>query len=266
MTLKYLTRFALAIVVMGMLLSSKCSKDPIPEAPDPCADITPFKADFVMLEQVSDTAFEVKDTATVFKFITFKAIGQYDSVKWEIGNSQNVFKKSSVSLYFNVLENRIPVKFTGYNTKGANCFPATPTVQTVTKYLTIVPETLAAAIGKFHGYNTDNPADTFTVTLQRNDYWLFLKNLPKGCNGYINPSEGYTVYDFGIAAVQAYNGFVSKGGAWRCGELEARGYLINRDTLLINYKHWPRTNISDSNDYTYSTTPVFKKFIGIRQR
>ncbi|WP_416439418.1 hypothetical protein [Phnomibacter sp. MR] len=267
MTLKYLTRFALAIVMMGMLLSSKCSKDPITVPPDPCAGITPFKADFVMLEEVGDTSFQVFDSAIINRFISFKAVGQYDSVKWEIGNSQNVFKKSSVSLYFNVLENRIPVKFTGYNTKGANCFPATPTVQTVTKYLTIVPETLAAAIGKFHGYNTDNPADTFTITLQRSPYDLYVKNLPKGCEGYF-PSQGYTYYLLGVIAAQGFNGFVSKGTpAWLCGKLEARGYLVNKDTIMIHYKNWPliKDRTPDS-WFEYANDPVSKTFKGVRIR
>ncbi|QGW29446.1 hypothetical protein [Phnomibacter ginsenosidimutans] len=268
MTLKYITRFALAIVVMGMLLSSKCSKDPIPAVPDPCADITAFKADFVMLEEVGDTSFQVFDSAIINRFITFKAVGQYDSVKWEIGNSQNVFKKNSVSLYFNVLENRIPVKFTGYNAKGGNCFPATPSVQTVTKYLTIVPVTLASAIGKFQGYNIDNPADTFTVILQRSPYFLYLKNLPKGCNGYINPSEGSTQYNFGVEAAQGFNGFVSKEPtAWMCGKLEARGFLVNRDTLIVHYKNWPliKDRTPDS-WFEWATEPVSKTFKGVRIR
>lgn len=266
MNVKRHTYFVFAILLAGMLQASKCKKDPIPAPPDPCEGTTPFKADFMMLEEVADTAFQVFDSAIINRFITFKAIGDYDSVKWEIGNSQNVFKKSTVSLYFNVLENRIPVTFTGYNSKGSNCFPATPTVQTVTKYLTIVPETSAAAIGKFHGYNTDNPADTFTVILQRSPYFLHIKNLPKGCEGY-NASQGHTFYYLGVEAAQGFIGFVSKGTtAWKCGPFEARGYLSSRDTLIINYKHWPRVNIADSNDYRYATTPILKKFIGVRQR
>ncbi|MCC6761348.1 MAG: hypothetical protein IT252_09035 [Chitinophagaceae bacterium] len=264
MTLKYLTRFALAIVVMGMLLSSKCSKDPIPEVPDPCADITPFKADFEMLEEVGDTSFQVFDSAIINRFITFKAVGQYDSVKWEIGNSQNVFKKNSVSLYFNVLENRIPVKFTGYNAKGGDCFPATPSVQTVTKYLSIMPETSTAIVGDYLGYNSDNPTDTFTITFQLNKNGLgFLKNLPKGCSGYESNSSGYWDFNIGLSNI-AYgtNGFRQKKAfAPKCGQIDAKGYLIVNDTIVIKYQHWQRIN-----DIEFEVNPVSKIFKGVRRK
>jgi hypothetical protein len=266
MSFKPYTRSALAFLAASMLLSSKCNKDPLPPPPpDPCAAITPFKADFVMLEEIGDTAFAIADSAIINRFVTFKAVGEYDSIKWEVGTRLNSSTKTAFSLYFNVLENRIPVKFTGYNARGSNCFPGTPTVQTITKHLTIVPETSTALLGSYFGYNTDNPKDTFTVLLQRSPYFLFVKNLPIGCNGYKSPNEGGRPLNFGIEAAQGFSGFMFDQGAWLCGKVEARGYLVNRDTLVVNYKHWPKANL-DSFDYRHDTIPLFKKFIGVRKR
>jgi hypothetical protein len=139
-------------------------------------------------------------------------------------------------------------------------------VQTISKSLTIVRETSSPLLGYFQGYNTDNPTDTFTVILQRNPYYLFVKNLPKGCNGYINPSEGIEEYGFGVVAASGFRGIkFGDISPWRCGKIQARGYLTGYDTLTINYKHWPRVNPADSNDYKHDTIPRLKQFKGVRR-
>jgi hypothetical protein len=190
-------------------------------------------------------------------------VGEYDSVKWEVGTRLNSSTKTSFSLYFNVLENRIPVKFTGYNARGSSCFPGTPTVQTITKHLTIVPETSTALLGSYFGYNTDNPKDTFTVKIQLNASGIgFIKNLPKDCLGYENNTFGYWDYQFGLANLAyGYNGLRQrKAYEPKCGQIDSKGFLVSRDTLIINYIHWKSISRFELD------VPQSKCFKGVRRR
>jgi len=254
---------ALGVLVAGMLLSSKCNKDAIIMPPDPCAAAKPVKADFVMLEEIGDTSFQIKDSAVLNRFVTFKAVGEYDSVKWEIGSALNVSNRLSFSLYFNVLESNIPIKFTGYNKKNRNCFPSNLTVQTVTKQLTIVKQAHSALLGRYLGCNTDSPVDTFTVTVQLDDSNLgYLKNIPNGCEGQTSNDYGYNYLKFGLFIGYGFSGMLqTRVFSPSCGEIYSKGYLIGRDTLIVNYSY--RKVIAP---FTLEEKPTFKTFRGVRQR
>jgi len=217
---------------------------------DPCQGKVQPVAEFTMKEIVGDTAF-VADTVFNDNEVQFEALTQYQTVKWKVGNDPRDFTQPKFHLYFLNDLITISITFTGKNEPNKMCFPNDNGVYSGVKQLTTVEQfdksilTLSPLIGRYKGYFTNNPSDTFTVRIEyfdsskydpsitglKNFYWI--SNIPKGykdstssnaleypelSNGL--PIEmGYKCFEFGISNADCVSG---------------RGWL-SHDTLHVNY-------------------------------
>lgn len=254
------------LFISVVLLSAKCRKEP-GIIIDPCKDKTAFKADFVIEEKVGDTSY-ITDKALAPGYIYFKAKGVYDSVRWYIGGTQNTSTKKSHVLYFEQPEDNIEVTFIGYKKPDMQCFPNDKATDTMHKTLHILPRNQTASIvGRFLGYNTNNPADTFSVYINADNsigFWdYFVKNLPKNCPGYTTVSESYPLniglnVSVGNSAFRLYDDV-----SVVCASVTGFGYLQNNDSLIIDYSSIPVSN--PPVPYTPAGPREQLRFIGVRK-
>lgn len=218
--------------------------------PDRCLDAVQPSGTIFIKEIVGDTAF-LADTVFRNNLVFFEAVEQYDSLKWQIGTYSKVFKDARFGLNFaNTLEN-IPVNFTGYKKQNPECFPDDKGIYTNVKNLQPVEQydratlTISPLVGQYHGFFTDNPADTFTVRIEyfdstkyntsitgtQNFYWI--SNIPKG---YVDSTSiqatTYPELSNGLPMKMGYKGFVFGRNKTNCEY--GRGWLSN-DSLYINY-------------------------------
>ena len=233
-------------------------------AENPCSNQVPFKADFTMLEKVGDSSYST-DTALAPGYISFKAKGTYDSVKWTIGGPQNTFTNKDVRLYFDQPQGKIDVTFIGYKRPNLTCFPNEKSSDTITKSLVVAAKNRDVPfVGHYVGYNTDNPTDTFSVWIKyHNSNWgYFVKNIPKGCPGYTNPSDGGYPLNVGLEVAVGYKLFQFGRGSMSCNTVYGYGALSKlNDTLSIQYLFYPRTGTG-----AFDFGPQTKKtFIGVRK-
>ncbi|WP_298299827.1 hypothetical protein [Hydrotalea sp.] len=251
------------VTLFIILLADSCRRK-LPEQPptDPCKDKTSFKAGFTIEEIVGDTSF-VTDKALAPGYVLFRAQGTYDSVQWFIGGPQNTSANRNHVLYFQNPEGPVDVTFIGYRKPDTQCFPNDKATDTVHKTVTILPRNESAAIvGRFHGYNESNPADTFSVTISYYDnvWGYFIKNLPKGCPGYTTGSES-NPKNIGLTIKAGFSGFQINENSVVCATVSGYGKLKGNDTLEIKYSARP---FLSTNPYTYGERSNFK-FIGIRK-
>lgn len=251
------------VTLFIILLADSCRRK-LPEQPptDPCKDKTSFKAGFTIEEIVGDTSF-VTDKALAPGYVLFRAQGTYDSVQWFIGGPQNTSANRNHVLYFQNPEGPVDVTFIGYRKPDTQCFPNDKATDTVHKTVTILPRNESAAIvGRFHGYNESNPADTFSVTISYYDnvWGYFIKNLPKGCPGYTTGSES-NPRNIGLVIAAGYSGFRIDAGAVACSMVKGIGKISNTDSITINYTYIP---VLSTNPHTYDKARS-AKFIGIRK-
>lgn len=276
------TKILLSVLMLSFI-SLQCKKH---KENDPCKDQKPFKTDFKMFSKdrwskspTGDTLIEINDGDTcIGGFVYFKAIengnysNSYDSVNWIFGNPLNTSKLREAQLVFGIQEFNIPISLTGYKRKTSvvECFPNVATTQTVIKKLSVngtyndLP-----IVGNFFGANTDNPSDTFTVSVRfepARDF-LVIKNFPKGNMGFqygvlpppiaayvgINPR----VYGYNYILIDNENGLVS---TLSHGPLYGVAKVINGNRMEINYQQF---TLLDAQGYWLN--PVQKKFIGIRR-
>jgi hypothetical protein len=253
--------FFFATLCIILFIISCCKDDALP-APDPCKGKTSFKADFTIEEKVGDTSF-VTDKALAPGYIFFKAKGNYDSVRWYVGGIQNTSTNPNHVLYFQNPEGPVDVTFIGYKKPYTQCFPNDKATDTVRKTVIILPrDQTAAIVGRFHGYNESNPADTFSVTISYYDnvWGYYVKNLPKGCPGYTTGSES-SPKNIGLSIIAGHSAFQINQNSVVCATVSGYGKLKGNDTLEISYSAIPFTN---TNPYTYGQRSNFK-FIGIRK-
>ena len=213
---------------MLVLLASNCRDKPDVIPPNPCIDKIAFKADFTIEEKVSDTSY-ITDKALAPGIVFFKAKGIYDSVRWYIGGTQNTSTARNYALYFNQGEADIPVTFIGYKKPNLVCFPNDKAADTVRKTFSVFNRSQTAAIvGRFLGYNTNNPTDTFSVYVNADNskgFWdYFVKNLPKNCPGYIQVSDSHP-RNIGLNASVGFAAFkLSDAASTICASITGFGF------------------------------------------
>ena len=142
----------------------------------------------------------------------------------------------------------IPINFNGRKTPNPQCFSGDNGTYTSSKNLTLVEQvdktflTLSPLIGKYKGYFTDKPSDTFTVRLEyfdsakydvsitgsKNFYWF--SNMPKGFESTTNAAYAYPELKNGFSIEMGYKCFVFNYDSYHQG----KAWLSN-DTLYINY-------------------------------
>lgn len=241
-TLKlYTMKFLLSFLIMTLLVSGSCRRN----HDNPCEGKVIPKAEFRILETLSDTAFEA-DTIFRDNFVGFKALTQYDSVLWRLGNDPRNFTQQEFSLSFYGTLGTVPITFAGYKKPITNCFPGDNGIYTAIRNITMVEQiekpilTLSPLIGNYLGSFTNNPSDTFTVRIEyfdstkyntaltgsQNFYWF--SNFPKGYIGTTSTAVAYPELNYGRPIEMGYKCFQSGGttGIWY------RGWLKN-DTLTI---------------------------------
>jgi hypothetical protein len=211
-----------------------------------CEGKTKPSGKFLIKELIGDTAF-IADTVYRDNYVQFQALDNYESVTWKLGSDPRHWADTEFSLSFINALGTIPINFTGKKTPNTLCFPNDNGIYSSSKKLTMVEQlqkpyvTISPLVGKYKGYFTDSPNDTFTtridyfdstkyevaVTGSKNFYWL--SNMPKG---YVS-SLGWSYPELknGQPVEMGYKCFVFGSGS---NIVQGRGWLSN-DTLYINY-------------------------------
>lgn len=228
-----------------IMISAGCGKN----RDNPCEDKVKPSGKFVIKEMIGDTAF-IADTIFRDNYVQFQASDSYDSVTWKLGTDPREWKKSEFSLSFVNTLGTLPISFTGKKTPNTTCFPGDNGTYSSSQNVTIVEQvekhsvTISPLVGRYHGYFTDKPTDTFTVRLDyfdsskydvsttgsKNFYWF--SNMPKG---YMDNTSS-TAYSYpelrnGYSVEMGYKCFVFTRGIFN---IYLKGWLSS-DTLYINY-------------------------------
>jgi hypothetical protein len=212
---------------------------------------------FIMKEIIGDTAFNA-DTIFRDNYVQFETVDNYESVTWKLGNDPNIRTQPEFNLSFINALGVVPIEFKGNKTPNSLCFPNDNGMYSSNKNLTVLEQvekpilTLSPLIGRYKGYFTNAPNDTFTVRLEyfdsskyntsitssKNFYWF--SNMP---NGFVSTlSLPYPELRNGYKIEMGYKSFVFAWDSYVAG----KAWLSN-DTLFINY------------GYDFTTR---KKFIG----
>lgn len=259
-------KLQLAVILFSIIfISAKCRRgNDLPF--DPCKDKVRFKADFTIEEKIGDTSV-VTNKALAPGYIYFKAKGEYDSLRWFIGGPQNTSTNKNHVLYFQQAEGDVEVTMIGYRKPNLQCFPNDKAVDTVKKTVTIVTrDQNAAIVGRFLGYNTNNPNDTFSVYVNADNsvgiWQYFVKNLPKNCPGAVSGSDA-PPRNIGLSINGGNSAFKIDNGSTVCRTVVGFGYLKSNDSLIINYTATP---MSSGPPYTYFENERGQfTFIGVRK-
>jgi hypothetical protein len=206
---------------------------------------SPPTGKFIFKELIGDTAFAA-DTIFRDNYVQFQATDTYESVTWKLGSDPTLRTLPEFSLSFINALGVVPIDFKGNKTPNTLCFPNDNGIYSSNKNLTMVEQvekpllTLSPLIGRYKGYFTNTPNDTFTVRLEyfdstkyntsitesKNFYWF--SNMPKGFVStlslpYPELKNGYKIEMGYKCFVFDWDDFVN-GRAW-----------ISNYTLFINY-------------------------------
>lgn len=229
---------------------------------NPCSLIKQPTADFSILELVGDTSF-IADTIFRDNVVTFKSSEPFESFNWKVGDDPRSFTNAEFNLTFFTSLVTIPITLTGKLRPNTVCFPNDQGTYVNTKQFTTVEQfdksllRLSPMIGRYRGYFTDSPSDTFTVNFQYFDSskydvmltgrknFYYLSNFPKGFTNTSTPGFLYPELARGVQPEMGYKSFV-----FDYSNTKGRGWL-SKDTLHINYAN-------------YNSPLIRKKFIGIK--
>ncbi len=156
--------------------------EPNPPEPDPCFDVIPKAAHFVMLEDFYADSIFATDTVLMGNFVHFVADEGYDSVRWKIGFDNRTFTKPSFKLRFLDITGAFEVQMIAWWTPDTLCFPQDSGTDTLRKILVVVPWENAAVLGAYHGYHEGVPEDTFSIQVMQQGYWYKIYGINPGCS------------------------------------------------------------------------------------
>lgn len=176
---------------------SGCCKD----KKDPCKDAVETSADFT-IEEVLYTRTGKPELTKQFEtdlvnpknLVRFTSKQEFDEYTWLIG-SEVIKTKSFARKYF-PKSSTIEVTLIGKRTPNNGCFPNDDGIDTVKKSFKTLSEDFEQDYGIwYHGYNTEDPSDTFTIALgQWNTAWMEwdskFQNFPKGYTHKFNTYDG----------------------------------------------------------------------------
>ena len=252
-TTSFLTLLGLAALTMG------CPRHPPDDdpAPDPCAVEKAYPLSIRFVERFGTPT---PDTATSGQDITFEAQGLlYTSWKWQIGTDPRIHTGQRLSLYFRPTEyGRIAVRLIGTRPPNPACNPKDDGVDTVQRTLVLVPYSAlsrAPIYGRFHGFNLDAPADTFTIRIFRApclptpDVYdcSYIRNLGRGCQSphfEVSPSWRGVFFNYGR-------------NDYGCLTEFGKGWLTTRDSIRVEYAQFANSTSLDR---------VNRVFVGKRMR
>lgn len=233
--------FALLSVSLSFL-NTGCKK----KHENPCIGVTEPSGKFITKELIGDTAFTA-DTIFRDNYVQFHALDKYETVVWKLGSDPRDWTNPEFSLSFINALGTIPITFRGKKTPNTLCFPNDNGAYSSSKNLTIVEQvekpyvTISPLVGRYKGFFTDKPSDTFTVRMEyfdsakynvgvtgsKNFYWL--SNMPKGFVSLLG--WDYSELKNGQPVEMGYKCFVFGTGS---SIIQGRGWLSN-DTMYINY-------------------------------
>ena len=263
------------VACLSAIYGISCKKDK-PTPVDPCASKTAFKADFDICEKVEDSLY-VTDTIANFE-VWIRTKGDYDAFEITVGNDARVFKSNLFKLVFNDSEigQTISVKMKGYKSKTSGCFPNEKTVDSLTKNFVVAcsrnwscskrfPSVEYPFVGKFKGFNADEPDKEFTVNIVNFGLdprggatsipWeIQIYNLPIGCGGTrannfcgdggVTTGQNMwaeTPTDAGFRSFQAASPTEKSGVC--CQDIRMWGYVspLDRNTITIWHRKFDGT-------------------------
>jgi hypothetical protein len=272
-------RLIFFLLLTSFYLSS-CDEDPKPTPVNPCDGKTFFKADFDICESTLDSLY-VTDTIANFE-VWIRTVGTYDSVRITIGDDPRVFTSTLFKLQFNDPEigKTFPVKMIGYRKSTSGCFTNEKTVDSLTKSFVVVcsrnwvcanayPSVEYPFVGKFKGFNSDEPTKEFIVTIVNYGqppggafsipYYVQIYNLPNGCGGtrannfcgdglttgqnlWAQPGKNVGYRSFRSSSVPDDGSGTGSGKC--CGDIRMWGYvsLTDRNTITIWHRKYDNTN------------------------
>ncbi len=255
-------------LLLAIIMLTGCPDDPV--KPGPCEGKKPVSAEFHIYEQpgyIPDD-WEFYDTDTLnTTAILFVAAGHAEEYEWHIG-SEILYGKSVFRRNFPRGVN-IPITLIARGVPDTACFPFDNGIDTLIRYLYVAREMdnyepcnfeFDLFSGDYKGFNTDNPADTFIITIDacyphHFGFKIFrLINLPKGCDIIFNPDPstlgGYRQWRF--VTLSGYYDCLTPRGI-------ARIYGKNNDSIRIEY------HIQQAPGWEYfNKERIRKEFIGVR--
>ena len=271
--------FYLSLIAFAVITG--CKDDPKPTPSNPCDGKTTFKADFDICEAVEDSLY-VTDTIANFE-VWIRTVGTYDSVQITVGGDPRVFKSKLFKLNFKDSEigQTIPVRMIGYKKTPSGCFTNEKTADTLTKNFVVVcsrnwgcanvyPSVEYPFVGKFKGFNADEPNKEFVVTIvnygpmpgiSSSIPWdIQIYNLPNGCGG---TRENNACGD-GVTTGQKYWAL----GGKEIGFRSFRAYSVPSVECCADIKMWVYVSPTDRNTITIWHRKYDKsnprKFVGKR--
>lgn len=230
------------LLLFSFVIIVSCTKDHTND----CFGKTKPSGNFLLKEVLEDTSF-IADTVFRNNYVKMEALDVYDSVFWKLGKDTRVWTSPGFALNFSTASGAIKINFSGKKTPNTVCFPRDSGLYSSSQVLNLVEQqdraslTISPLKGRYFGYFTDNPSDTFTmridyfdsskyntsITGSRNFYWI--SNIPKGyisLLGWPYPElqngqpiyMGYKCFQFGTSS----------------NAVQGRGWLAH-DSLFISY-------------------------------
>lgn len=241
--------------VFGYLLVTSCDQQKSVDY-NPCTGVSPFSGGFTISQEIGDTLIEA-DTVFLNSTIRLKPIGNgIDSMQWQLGSSTPFTQNSEVRKFISDnLYQSTQVGLTLFHKPNLKCFPNDSAVSFVAKRFFITDISKSLVKGIFLGALTDNPKDTFSITIRYFNTplpYYFLANLPKGCtrSGYI---QGYPS-NIGFPIDVGYKCFHFVGNTC-IPNITGTGILNSNDSLKITYWYY---------DSVKTDVKVYKTFAGKR--
>lgn len=211
-----------------------------------CAGKSKPTGKFIIKEVLRDTAF-IADTIFRNNLVQFGPLDAYESVTWQLGADPRNFTNPIFSLSFSTALGDVPISFTGRKTPDPYCFPGDNGNYTSVKTLTVLEQadhpdvTISPLAGRYKGYFTNAPNDTFTVRMNYFDSAKYDVSVTGSKNFYwlSNIPDGY-VSSLGWSYPELKNGHPVEMG-YKCFQfgsstdmIQGRGWL-SHDTLFISY-------------------------------
>ncbi|MCL9980719.1 MAG: hypothetical protein NBV77_04655 [Bacteroidia bacterium] len=228
-----------SIIFCGFILFfNGCCKEKV----NPCKNAQATSADFVIEEVLYTNADHPEknviietDLVYCYNLVRFRSKQEFDEYTWIIG-SEVIHDKTFTRKNF-PFNSQIEVTLIGKRKPNKECFPHDDGIDTVKKTFRTLPNDFEKNYGHtYHGYNTDNPSDTFTIQIAEwspswNEWQILSKNFPKG-----TPKNTHMFSNFSYGGYYWY----TKGNIYDLDTYNLEGlftFSTDRQSLTIKYTY-----------------------------
>jgi hypothetical protein len=272
--------------ILILIFLSACKKDPDVNPPiivDPCADAEITTAEFGFYERYCSSIESAFLTDTVYleyvNYMNSFASAYFIYMEADQKDGYYYHWSTSYGTIYNSFNDQVGTNILGVldsigldsiivtliiKRNISSCFPFDDGVDTVSKTLYLKKQRDPYWIGKFEGYNTDNPSHLFTIEFGRVDEDVYLSD-PDGDSVYAvkNLPEGYNkfteVYSRGGISVSVEES-CGHGHSFAPGIIPSRpvGYGVMQDgnTIKINYSYYLYPDVNTKYEKTFIGTRV----------